>query len=281
MRILFSLLFIVSFLSCDRHETDFRKWKSCQDYTVPLFKDDFENKSALLIFPHPDDEITCAGTIFELKKLGWKVNLLTLTQGSTPEEKAMRKEEWKNAVEVLNLDDAQLLDLSNNTWDNVLANKIDFWYDHGDSLERIIENAISLYQPSLLITYDTALGAYGHPEHRMSALAAIRVLSNHREDSVFSVQKILQMTIPQSMENELLVSRESYINAVKWTGNTTLPEPTVAFDIAPYWPWKRQAALEYTTQAHVLRKFYLLPEEEDTAMHYNTFDREYFFEINR
>jgi LmbE family N-acetylglucosaminyl deacetylase len=182
---------------------------------------------------------------------------------------------------VLGVDDAQILDLSNNTWDDVLANKIDFWYDHGDSLERIIEHAISMYRPSLLITYDTALGAYGHPEHRMSALAAARVLSNHREDSVFSVQKILQMTIPQSMESELLISRESYLNAVKLTGNTTLPDPSVAFDITPYWPLKRRAALEYTSQAHVLRKFYLLPEDEDTVMHYRTFDREYFFEINR
>ena len=82
------------------------------------------------------------------------------------------------------------------------------------------------------------------------------------------------------MEDELLVSSESYINAVKLTGNTTLPEPTVAFDIAPFWPWKRRAAFEYTSQAHVLRKFFLLPEEEDTAMHYAAFDREYFFEID-
>lgn len=36
--------------------------------------------------PYPDDEIVCAGAITQLKKKGWTVNLLTLTQGQ-PDEK--------------------------------------------------------------------------------------------------------------------------------------------------------------------------------------------------
>jgi LmbE family N-acetylglucosaminyl deacetylase len=267
-------------LSCSDKKTDYLKFKESQDYNVPLFEDTFNSRAALFIFPHPDDEIVCGGTISQLKKSGWTINLLTLTQGQS-NEKTIRRTEWTNAVRELSFDNFEILDLPNNSWDNVINNKITFWYNNMDSLESIIFNSIKKYKPTVIFTYDTALGAYGHPEHRISALAAYNVFQKHKSDSTFSVERILQVTLPEKEEKLMLNSAESYKNAIKLTGNKTLPDPTVAFDIFKCWNTKRKAALQYTSQSGTLKKFFLLPEIHDTTEHYRTFDREYYFEIKK
>lgn len=280
MKITLTALTLFILLSCSKKRIDYEKFKEAQDYSIPLFADSYKNKTALFIFPHPDDEIVCAGTISQLKKNGWTVNLLTLTQGQ-PEEKAIRKNEWLKAVNELAFDNYEILDLPNNSWDNVIKNSIAFWYDRTDSLERIIEGSIQRIRPALVFTYDTALGAYGHPEHRISALAACNVLLNHKSDTLFSVERILQITLPEKQEQLMLSAAESYKNAIKLTGNKTLPDPTVAFDITKDWKVKRKAASLYASQEGSMKKFFLLPEVKDTTLHYKTFDREYYCEIKK
>jgi len=280
MKITLKTLILFVLLSCSDKGIDYEKYKESQDYTTPLFADSYKSKIALFIFPHPDDEIVCAGTITQLKKNGWTINLLTLTQGQ-PDEKTIRKKEWLKAVKELAIDNYEILDLPNNSWDNVIKNNITFWYDKTDSLESIIYRAIQKNRPTLLFTYDTALGAYGHPEHRISALAANNVFLNHKSDTLFSVERILQITLPEKQEQLMLNSAESYKNAIKLTGNKTLPDPTVAFDISKYWNVKRNAASLYASQEGSMKKFFLLPEIQDTTNHYKTFDKEYYFEIKK
>lgn len=267
-------------LSCTDKGINYAKYKETQDYNVPLFEDTLKSKIALFIFPHPDDEIVCAGTITQLKKNGWTVNLLTLTQGQ-PDEKTVRKNEWTMAVNKLNIDNYEILDLPNNAWNNVMTNNITFWYGNDDSLEEIVYKSIQKFNPAILFTYDTALGAYGHPEHRISAVAASNVFQKHKQDTLFTVERILQITLPEKQEQLMLNSAESYKNAIKLTGNKTLPDPTVAFDIFKFWSVKRSAASSYSSQAGSMKKFFLLPEIQDTTIHYKTFDREYYFEIKK
>lgn len=267
------------FISCKK-KIDYAAYKSSQDYSIPLWKDNQENKSALFVFPHPDDEIVCGGNIDQLKQKGWNVNLLTLTQGEKT-EKEVRLKEWNRAGDILGFNNRDIYDLVNNTWDDVLKNKIEFWYNHTDSIENIISRSITKYQPSVIFTYDTALGGYGHPEHRISALAVYQLFEKHKSDSLFPVQEILQITLPEKYEQLKFASSEAYANAKKYTGNTTLPEPTVAFDIRQNWSVKSRAGSAYESQAETLRKFFLLPDPDDTISHFTTFDREYYFEIKR
>lgn len=68
MKTITTTLFLLILFSCSDNGTDYVKFKNSQDYTVPVFTDSFNNKTALFIFPHPDDEVVCAGTIAHLKK---------------------------------------------------------------------------------------------------------------------------------------------------------------------------------------------------------------------
>lgn len=267
--------------SCSSDKLDYQAFKSLQDYSVPLFNQEGSGKHALFIFPHTDDEITCAGTIDQLKQNGWTVSLLTLTKGQAPEEKATRAAEWEKAVDVLRIDNHEIMDLPNNAWENVMRNEIEFWYDNQDSVENIVYRAIGRYQPDIVFTYDTALGGYGHPEHRVTATAVSAVFQRYKGEESFPVQRLMQVTLPEKLEQKLLGTMEPYHNAIKHTGNKTLPEPTLAFDITENWATKRKAASAYTSQAGTMRSFLLLPNEQDTASHYATFDREYYFEVKR
>ncbi len=279
MKYVFAIFSLWTFISCS-NSVDYDAFKKSQDYNVPLWVDEYPNKVALFIFPHPDDEIVCAGTIAQLKQSGWQVDLLTLTRGQ-PEEKSIRSEEWRRAVRSLHVDNSELLDFTNNSWDSVLANKISFWYDHRDTLEHVILRTIQKYRPSLLFTYDTALGGYEHPEHRMTAKYSTNIFQHHQNDSLFSIEKILQITLTDEMEKLALGNSATYKNAIEVNGNSSLPAPTIAFDIVNNWPDKRRAALCYESQAGTLSKFHLLPAVEDTTNHYQTFDREYYSEIKK
>jgi LmbE family N-acetylglucosaminyl deacetylase len=259
-------------------KVDYTSLKACQDYSIPEFKFETPNKVVLFVFPHPDDEIVCAGTALQLQEKGWETHLLTLTKGSS-EEKKTRFSEWQNATRQLKFSTSEIYDLINNNWDDVLKNKIQFWYTEMDSVKNVIYTAIRKYNPSVVITYDSALGGYGHPEHRISAIQVARLFSEKQNDSSFSVKCILQITLPEKMEKKMLSNSEPYLNAIKNTGNLTLPQPTYAFDIFPQWSLKNKAALCYKSQLNTLKKFNLVASPEDSLLHYKTFDREYFKEI--
>ena len=279
MKLLIQFSILLFLVSCKK-KTDFSVYKNSQDYTIPIWKDNQSNKSALFVFPHPDDEIVCGGTIDQLKKSGWKINLLTLTQGDKS-EKATRLKEWNNASDILGFDNREIYDLINNSWDDVLKNKIEFWYDHQDSIENIVYRSILRYQPSTIFTFDTAFGGYGHPEHQISALAVYHIFEKCKSDSLFPVEKILQITLPEKYVQLKIASTEAFVNAKKYTRNSALPAPSVAFDITHNWSIKTNAGLAYVSQEATLRKFFLLPDLTDTLHHYTTFDREYYSEISR
>jgi N-acetylglucosamine malate deacetylase 2 len=280
MKQLLILIVIIVLPSCKDRKINYVEFKNAQDYHVSLFEDNFTHKTALFIFPHPDDEIVCGGTIVQLKKKGWTIDLLTLTQGQ-PNERATRTNEWKNAVRALGVDNFEIMDLPNNPWENVLNNTITFWYDQQDSIENIVYHSIQKYKPSIVFTYDTALGAYGHPEHRISAIAVNSIFQKHKQDALFPVESILQITLPEKLEQLLFATSVSYKNAMKITGNKTLPDPTLAFNISMEWNTKRRAAFQYVSQFSSLRRFHQLPEIKDTTDHYNAFDREYYYEIKK
>lgn len=280
MKVLKSIPLLLLLISCGDSKIDFDAYKKSQDYKVPVFNMNSENKISLFIFPHPDDEIVCGGTIHQLKTLGWETNLLTLTKGLEA-EKTVREKEWANAAKAMQMDHAELYDLPNNTWDNVLKDQIIFWKSNKDSVENMIYRAILKYKPGIVFTYDTCFGGYGHPEHRLTALITYQIFKKHSNDSTFPVKSIFQITLPEKHEQLLLSGVEPYENAKKITGNKSLPEPTIAFDIEKDWPCKKMASGCYVSQLNTLSKFHLYPDEQDTLTHYNTFDREYYFEIKR
>ncbi len=236
----------------------------------------------LFIFPHPDDEIICAGTIAKMKQAGWSVNLLTLTQGLNAQDKSLRKAEWEAAGKVLGYDNMQIHDFLNNSWEAILGDSIRFWNTAQDTLKAVIEQHIRFIHPDIVITYDDIIGGYGHPEHQISARLVHDLFVENQSIPPFDDLQLFQFTLTPDLEHFILSSVETYKNAKDLTNTSTLlPPATTYVNIEGTWPSKTLAGNCYVSQNNILKKFYLLPSNADTASHYRTFNIEYFHEVKR
>jgi LmbE family N-acetylglucosaminyl deacetylase len=274
------LLFVLAISVCGKSDkVDYSRFRNAQDFTVPVLDLNEENKTALFIFPHDDDVICCAGTSQFLREKNWLIYALTLTEDAAPKEAAKRSVEWNTSMKYLGFTEATHLFLPNNPWTNVEKNELVFWNEKTDSLETLIYKFILKYRPSVVFTFDTTVGGYGHPEHRLTGKAVYRVFQAHKYEAGFPLKRILHSTMPEKLEQVWLANNPAYLLTQKYAGPVTLPEPNAAIDVRKYWPLKREAAAAYKTQKATLKKFMMLPDKKDTAAHYQAFAREYYLEV--
>ncbi len=157
-----SILFLIVLISLgiSGKKLDYAKFKATQDY-IPFryLKMLSPTRRPCSFFRMQTMKFVCAGTIATLKESGWEVHLLTLTQGQASCESHSKKGMGKRRCGTSSWTKQRFWTLPNNTWENVMRDSIVFWYDHQDSVDHIIERAIQKYKPSVLFTYDTALGA--------------------------------------------------------------------------------------------------------------------------
>lgn len=282
MKITLLFFFVVLIYSCRLEKPDYNYIKSLQPTTLPEWNISANNpQKVLLIFPHPDDEIICAGTVAKMISMGWEVNLLTLTQGQSNQDKAIRKSEWMCTHSILPYTHMLLHDFYNNPWDSLLNNKIQFWDDHQDTILMVITKTIDSIKPDILITYDDEIGGYGHQEHEITAQIVHDLFNREQQNLAFSPKALYQFTLPDAYEQFLLSKTEAYLPALERQHSTGLPEPTLAVDITGYWSDKAAAADCYKSQKDILNKFYLSPQNSGRAEFYATFNKEYFLHIQR
>ncbi|MCU0433008.1 MAG: PIG-L family deacetylase [Bacteroidia bacterium] len=275
------LLFIPALMVCGKSDkTDYNRYREAQDFTVPVWNCEEENKTALFIFPHDDDVISCAGSSQWLREKNWTLYSLTLTEDADPKERAKRSVEWSESMKLLGFKESIHLYFPNNVWSNVERNELVFWNEHSDSVEATVYRFIQKYKPSVIFTFDSIVGGYGHPEHRLTGRAVGRVFAAHKHEAGFPVKRIMCFTLPEKLEQVWLGQNPAYLLTQKYNGPASLPEPNAAVDVRKYWPVKRNAAAVYKTQQATLKKFMMLPDIKDTSAHYQAFCREYFLELN-
>ena len=270
-----SILFLL--VGCTSKSIDYEEIKSYQDNSVTaLHASADENTRVLLIFPHADDEITCVGLASYLKAKGATIHMLTL--GHHPETKIndTRIEELKCSSSKLGVEKLEIAGLIINKWDDIMHDNFTFWDDQQDSIKRIIENKIKIYQPHILITYDTEIGGYGHPEHRISAQLTKDIFNENKQDSTFTPKRIYQFTLPDKLEKFKLSDIPAYDYQMKLTGSKGLPKPDVAINIIEYWKIKNEVALCHESQFKILNKFHMVADQNDLEAHSKAFNKEYY-----
>lgn len=124
--------------------------------------DEFNIKSVLIIFPHPDDEaLSLSGTITKLVENNTKVNWIILTRGERGTSDAhldeslgsIRTKEAQDVATILKIMPPIMSDFPDN---GVVDKK--------DELKAYLKQQIGDLKPDLIITYDES-GGYGHPDH--------------------------------------------------------------------------------------------------------------------
>ncbi len=265
------ILLVCQILSCT-NRTDYELISTFQDDSIPELDSNISDSSrVLIILPHADDETIAGGLVAFFKDKGASIQLLTLC-----EYNEVRVDELNCAASKLGIENVDIAGFVNNTWDDIMQDSIQFWYDHKDSIRIVIAKKIDTFKPDVLITYDSEIGGYGHPEHRISAELTEEIFIGNKNNPDFTPKKIFQITLSEELEKFLVAKSPGYNLAKKLTGSNGLPKPDVSVDIKGYWKVKNEAAKCYQSQIETLKRFYIVYAEKDADEHINAFSKEYY-----
>lgn len=257
---------------CNSNTADYKRVASYQDNSISeLDVEVTDSTRVLVIVPHADDETVAGGLISLFKDRGASIHLLTLC-----EHNYTRVKELNCSASKLGIEAVEIAGFINNSWEAVMADSIAFWYDHKDSIKNVISRKIDSFKPDFLITYDSEIGGYGHPEHRISAGVTEKIFNENRNKAGFAPKKIFQITLSDDLERFLVSQTPAYELSKKLTGSGGLPEPDVSVNIKEYWKIKNEAARCHQSQIKTLKRFYLIYKESNREKHINAFKKEYY-----
>jgi LmbE family N-acetylglucosaminyl deacetylase len=255
-----------------------RLYHYIHDRTVPLQQSLLQPawaRRAMVIFPHADDEFTVAGTIRMLVEQQVSVTLVYLTKGNagvtaglTQADNlvATRSREMEYAKQILGASHLEMLVFE----DGQLA------LTDPEVVRNSIRGLLAKYQPSIVLTYDTQSGLYGHADHITTAQRVLEVCREATaESTAASVRRIYCVTLPPPMLRfYLLMSPIFQLCFHKFA--QSLPAPDFAVPIRRFASVKKKVILAHRTQWRVLELllplFYLIP----ASWYFRFFDREYF-----
>lgn len=232
----------------------------------------------LAIFPHPDDEVTVAGTVMGLKAAGHQVTLVCLTRGEkgnaaqipTEQELArLRTVEMQQSAQVLGVDHLIQLDYADGGLDELGL----------DSLMKVVHVLIQDQKPDVLLSYDSKVGLYGHSDHRLTGEAVEQVFLQYRGEQGFVPKQLFQVTLSKKqIEVALKLSAGFQKNYPKDPGKG-LPAPDFSIGTQPYFSRTLQVMQAHQTQKKVLQDLMPYHDKVPQWIYSRVFDREYFREV--
>lgn len=235
-------------------------------------------KRVLAIFPHPDDEVTVAGTVMGLKAAGHQVTLVCLTRGEkgnaanipTEQELArLRTGEMQQSAQILGVDHLIQLDYADGGLDELGL----------DSLMQLVHTLIQDQKPDVLLSYDSKVGLYGHSDHRLTGEAVEQVFLKHRGAQGFLPKQLFQVTLSKKqIEVALKLSAGFKENYPKEPGKG-LPLPDFSIGTQPYFSRTLQVMQAHQTQKKVLQDLMPYHDKVPQWIYSRVFDREYFREV--
>ena len=256
-----------------------------QDGAIPI-ANDFHGENVMFIFPHPDDEITCAGTLRILDDQKVTTTLITLTKGEAGDSNGMvretdpakrksllgsiRNKELLAAGKLLGVDHQEVLDFPDSGLKDIPA----------EAIKATIRERIAKYSPTILITYDDNVGLYGHIDHRLSARYVKEIFLEDRGKNGFPVRKLYQVTLPKPMIRVALRISKFFQDNYPKDPAKGLPSPAMAVRITDVGKYKRDAMLLHESQRQTFDDMQPWFDKVPPAIYYRIFDREYFAAVN-
>lgn len=239
--------------------------------------DDAQSQKVMVFFAHPDDEIAVGGTLLDLRKQGHELVMVYLTKGEAGPTGGLvkqeelgdaRSKEMKMVSEILGAEKLEMFDFPDSGLKDLPL----------DTFKIVAREMIQKHQPDVVISYDSKVGLYGHPDHRMVSQAMEEVFLENKNSPGFPVKKLYQVTLsPKQIEIALKIAPGFQRNYPK-TGEG-LPVPDFSIGTTPYFPTLVSMMEAHATQEEVFRDLLPYREELPEFIYSRIFDREYFREV--
>jgi len=152
--------------------------------------------NVLVVAAHPDDEVLgCGGSMAKWSKLGYKVNVIILSEGSTSRDKKRNRKNHKeylyelsicarNACQILGVQSVELLDYPDNRMD-----KVDLL-----DIVKTVEAFIEKLKPKIVVTHHSGDLNIDHQIIHQAVMTACRPLPGQ------TVKRILSFEVPSGTE---------------------------------------------------------------------------------
>lgn len=233
-------------------------------------------QTVMTFFAHPDDEIAVGGTLLSLKEAGHRIVLVCLTKGEAGPTGGLvdrddlgetRAGELQKVASILEAK-LELFDFPDSGLKEIPL----------DTLKQLASEMIQKYQPDYIISYDSRVGLYGHPDHVMTSKAMEEVFLENKENKDFPVKKLFQLTLsPKQIQIALKIAPGFQRNYPK--EGPGLPVPDFAVKTTPYFDILVKMIEAHATQQEVFRDLLPYREETPSFIYSRIFDREYFWDV--
>jgi LmbE family N-acetylglucosaminyl deacetylase len=281
---------ILALISCSQKPSieELKKLAAIESYPSDPYLDTVSNKKALVIIAHDDDDCIMSGTIYKLKKSGWKVEQWSLTTFPLAKGRTVHPSNIICNGNHPILEDGRYR--NKNPYDSTLALYMPvprIYFDTIYETEKVsnaLTAKINNFQPEVIFTLDNEIGGYGHPDH----VFLYQLILDLFNSGQISVQRLYQGVYTDHMEKEIMDNRlaklnekwgnqSAFILARKVYGVEGMPEPDVEINIQDYADGKMEYLLSYIEEAkNSIRKFIPYYEEFDAKTYFDVFDREFF-----
>jgi LmbE family N-acetylglucosaminyl deacetylase len=281
---------IFSFACKEKVTTEtLKKFAATESYPTDSYLDTVQNKRALVIVAHDDDDCIMSGTLAMLKTQGWIIKQYCLEKHQGVDPDRHPSELISNGSELILSNDAYRVapdTLHHEAYPMSYA-EIDKQF-YTAKVATALTALINQFSPSVIFTLDDVKGGYGHPDHvfisRLVADAAVR--------KVIPCMRIYQVVYTPHMENEIVfhwldkrLKEWGYPNhsltANRMYNVGGMPEPTVQVNISKFAHVKMKYLLAYNEDVRKnFRQFIPYYEEFDAETYFGIFDREFFRVIN-
>jgi LmbE family N-acetylglucosaminyl deacetylase len=232
----------------------------------------------LVIFPHPDDEVTVAGTLMKLKEEGHEIQLVCLTRGEKGKSSEIQDEvqlarlrtsEMEQAAKLIGADQLHMKNYPDNGLEALGL----------DSLKVGIKELIDEIQPDVLISYDSKVGLYGHQDHRLTGQAVEEVFLENKGKADFKPAMMYQVTLCKKQVKLALKLSSGFQKYYPEDPSRGLPEPDFSIRTREYFPRTLDVMQAHKTQQAVLQDLMPFHDKVPTWIYSRIFDREYFREV--
>jgi N-acetylglucosamine malate deacetylase 2 len=231
----------------------------------------------MTFFAHPDDEVACGGTLLQLRDAGHELVMVCLTKGEAGPTGGLVSQDQLGETRAKELQAVA---------DLLGAKKLElFGYpDSGmkgidpETLKALAMEMILLHKPNYIISYDSRVGLYGHPDHVAVSKAMEEVFLENKDDPDFPVKQLFQLTLsPKQIQVALQLAPGFQRNYPK--SGPGLPVPDFAVRTTPYFGQVKQMMAAHATQQQVFRDLLPYHEQVPGFLYARVFDREYFWEV--
>ncbi len=286
------IILVSNFWSCQERVIveDLKKFVATETYPTDVFLDTVNNKRALIIVAHDDDDCAMSGTIAKLSAKGWTILQLSLQNhivskiGKNPANIICEGNE-------LILEDRYYrigLDTMKNPYLPIPYEKIKEQF-LTEKVASAITKKVNDFKPSVIFTLDNVKGGYGHPEH----IFISQLVKDLFTENKIECQKIYQSVYTDHMEKEIVdkwlgerMKKWGYPSASdianKLYGITGMPEPTTQIEISEVAETKMNYLMTYDEDVRKnLRKFIPYYEEFDAKTYFGIFNKEFFRVIEK